>query len=162
MLSSPDKRQLILGEVNRIADSEESNDVPIRRAKLGRVGTKTTEGYNRMINWLNLKYPSAEAAKKVPYKNAPAKKKAAKKRKTDPATKSEAPKKKSAKNIAVPRPAAKPDPEKEKAKKAKLDDAIASAKSSSDGKVGANELKAALDAGYSKFFVLDKAKEEMK
>lgn len=114
MLSSPDKRQLILGEVNRIADSEESNDVPIRRAK---PGTKTTEGYNRLINWLNLKYPSKEAAKKVPYKNAPgmvpswnapAKKKAAKKRKTDPATKSEAPKKKSAKNIAVPKPAAKP------------------------------------------------------
>jgi len=65
---------------------------------------------------------------------------------------------------AVSEPTA--DPEEaaklEKAKKAKLDAAIASAKSSSDGKVGATELKAALDAGYSQFFVLDQAKEEMK
>ena len=166
MLLSPKKRQLILGEINRIADSSESNDVPILRANLGGGGTKTTDGYNRLINWLNSKYPSGEAAKKIP-KKVPAKKtktKApAKKRKAvepaEPATKSKATKKKKAvkptcsaelkANVA----AVPVDPEK----KAKLEAAVASV---TGGEVGASELQEALAAGYSEWFILALATAE--
>jgi len=64
MLSSPQKTQLIQSEINRIADSSESNDVPITRASFGSGGTDVTRGYKRLMNWLNLKYPSEEAAEK--------------------------------------------------------------------------------------------------
>ena len=73
MLSSEKKARLIQEEINRIADSSESNNVPITRAKLGRGGTKTADGYARLINWLDLKYPTGETTdKKMPAKKDPA------------------------------------------------------------------------------------------
>ena len=82
--------------------------------------------------------------KKKKAKKAPSSKKA-------PAKKRKAPTKPIAK-----KPAAKADPEK----LAKLEAAIASARSSSDGEVGAKEMQEALAVGYSKFFILAQLEEE--
>jgi len=87
--------------------------------------------------------------KKKKAKKAPSSKKA-------PAKKAPAKKRKAPTKPVAKKPIAKADPEKV----AKLQAAIASARSSSDGEVGAKEMQEALAVGYSKFFILDKAAEE--
>jgi hypothetical protein len=87
------------------------------------------------------------AVYKVPGKKKKAKK--APSSKKMPAAKKATAKKRKAKE-PTKKPAAKVDPERV----AKLEAAIASARSSSDGEVGANEMQEALAVGYSKFFIL--------
>ena len=168
MLSSEKKRQLILEEITKIANlfAEGKEAVPITKAILGRGGTKTADGYTRLINWLNLAYPTGETAKKKPAKKKPTKKKPAKKapakkrKAVEPAEPaSEATKKKHAvkptcsAELKAEVAAVHVDPEK----KAKLEAAVASV---TGGKVGANELKNALNAGYSEWFILALATTE--
>lgn len=87
--------------------------------------------------------------KKKKAKKAPSSKKA-------PAKKAPAKKRKAPTKPVAKKPIAKADPEKV----AKLEAAIASARSSSDGEVGAKEMKEALAVGYSKFFILAQLEEE--
>ena len=142
-LNKKERARLFNEEINIIADSPKSKDVPILRVSFEN-GKKLSadRAYNRLINWLDKRYSKRKTVEPAD------------------ATKSEAPKKKSAKKAAVSEPAKKPAAEADPEKVAKLQAAIASARSSSDGEVGANELQEALDAGYSKFFVLGQAKEE--
>ena len=87
--------------------------------------------------------------KKKKAKKAPSSKKA-------PAKKAPAKKRKAPTKPVAKKPIAKADPEKV----ARLEAAIASARSSSDGEVGAKEMKEALAAGYSKFFILAQLEDE--
>ena len=114
----------------------------------------------------NLTLPTRHVSRKSTayYVNAvykvPGKKKKAKKapssKKAPAAKKAPAKKRKAHTKPVVKKPAAKADPEKV----AKLGAAIASARSSSDGEVGAKEMQEALAAGYSKFFILAQLEEE--
>ena len=96
------------------------------------------------------------AVYKVPGKKKKAKK--APSSKKMPAAKKATAKKRKAKETkpVAKKLAAKADPEKV----IKLEAAIASARSSSDGEVGAKEMQEALAVGYSKFFILAQLEEE--
>jgi len=95
------------------------------------------------------------AVYKVPGKKKKAKK-APSSKKVPAAKKSPAKKRKAPTKPIAKKPVAKADPEK----LAKLEAAIASARSSSDGEVGAKEMQEALAVGYSKFFILAQLEEE--
>ena len=92
--------------------------------------------------------------------NVPGKKKKAKKAPASTSKKAASSKKAPAKKRKASEPAKKPAAKADPEKVAKLQAAIASARSSSDGEVGAKEMQEALAVGYSKFFILAQLEEE--
>jgi len=168
MAESNNRVDLLNKEINRIVKlvAEGKETVLITPTTLEPKDRRLSanRAWKRLNKWLDKSYPTGETAEKKSAKKAAKKRKAVElaepaakpAAKLDPKKVAELEEAKKAK-LEAAIAAAKPDPEK----KAKLDAAITSAKRSSDGEVGAKELDAAITAGYSKFFILARAKEAM-